>query len=158
MLLGKWIYKLPASNMYFRLTEYNVQPRWSFLAQHSTHPPVLRGMAINAHSYPLLWRIALSSVSTGLWNPQPITGYKGLPLYLKVGPPVWCDFHSRAYMGIRLKLGSTWDYVLVHRPAPIPLSPTPLPCPTSLYPSLKNTLSIHHCPKKPASQSQLRLF
>lgn len=34
------------------------------------------------------------------------TGYKGLPLYLKVGPPVWCDFHSRAYMG------SGWSWAL----------------------------------------------
>lgn len=140
MLLGKWIYKLPASNMYFRLTEYNVQPRWSFLAQHSTHPPVLRGMAINAHSYPLLWRIALSSVSTGLWNPQPITGYKGLPLYLKVGPPVWCDFHSRAYMG------SGWSWALHETmflytalpPSPYPPPPYHVPLPYTL---LSRTLS-----------------
>lgn len=69
------------------------------------------------------------------------TGYKGLPLYLKVGPPVWCDFHSRAYMG------SGWSWALpetmsLHTNPPRQPHPHPTytPFPTSLIPLLSGTI------------------
>lgn len=83
-------------------------------------------MAINAHSYHLLWRIALSPVSTSLGNPQPMTGWHRIQRIASL-PQGWTTcvvwFPLQSIHGIRLKLGSTWDYVLAHRPAHIPLPP-----------------------------------
>lgn len=112
---------------------------------------MLWGLAINAHSYPLLWRIALSPVSTSLGNPQPMTGWHRIQRIASL-PQSWTTcvvwFPLQSIHGIRLKLGSTWDYVLAHQHPPANPTPTPpthhflLPLyPFSLEQSLHTSLS-----------------
>lgn len=111
----------------------------------------------NAHSYPLLWRIAFSPVSTSLGNPKPMTGWHRIQRTVPL-PQGWTTcvvwFPLQSIHPIRLKLSSTWDYVLAQCPAS---TTTTMSC-FHYTPSLKNTLSKYHSLRKPASQSQLRLF